>query len=251
MNNSRYKIGLFIPCYIDQFYPNVAISTLELLEKLGCEVEYPLDQTCCGQPFTNAGYADKTHELGANFISNFEGYDYVVCPSGSCVHYVKTHLESDKNLSEVNQVKAVTYELVTFLNDVLKVEAFENEINSKVGIHHSCHGLRGLRSGKASELMLPSYNKTHQLLQLVKGLEIQDLHKVDECCGFGGTFAIGEEAISVSMGNDRIEDHLDNGVDVIVGNDMSCLMHMEGLIRKQKKPVTVRHVAEILNEAKQ
>lgn len=235
------KVGLFIPCYIDQFYPQVGIASLGLLEKYGCEVEYPLEQTCCGQPMANSGYEADTEKLNELFKKNFSAYDYVVCPSGSCTLHVKEHVVHGGNLENK------TYELVEFLHDVLKVDQVNAEFPYKVGLHASCHGLRGLRIAKSSELNIPPFNKIEALLRKVRGLELVDLDHRDECCGFGGTFAVGEEALSVKMGKDRIADHQKHHAEVITGNDMSCLMHMEGILKRDKKPIKVMHVAEILN----
>lgn len=241
------KIALFIPCYVDQFYPRVGIATLELLEKFGCEVHYPANQTCCGQPMANSGHANKNGAVDELFIKNFEGYDYIVCPSGSCTLHIKDHLHSQENEQAASGIRNNIFELVEFLHDVLKVEAFDASFPYKVGLHASCHGLRGLRLAAAPELRITPFNKTANLLQKVKGLELVELSQPGECCGFGGTFAVMEEALSVKMGKDRIQDHLSHKADVIVGNDMSCLMHLEGIISRNNMKVKVKHVAEILN----
>ncbi len=238
------KIGLFIPCYIDQFYPHVGIATLNVLEKQGLNVEYPLDQTCCGQPMANAGFEKYSKGASELFIRNFSRYDYIVSPSGSCVMHVKDHMKHVDPAA--HQLHDKVFELCEFLTDVVKVDKLDAHFPYKVGLHASCHGLRGLRLGRASELNEPDFNKPKSLLEKVKGIELIDLARKDECCGFGGTFAVTEEAISVRMGEDRIEDHLSHGAEVITGADMSCLMHLEGLIRRQKKNVKVMHIAEIL-----
>lgn len=241
------KAGLFIPCYIDQFYPQVAIATLQLLEKLGVDVAYPLDQTCCGQPMANAGCEMDSKETAILFIENFKQYDYIICPSGSCTLHVKEHYHILDQTEAVQKVRHNIYELTEFLVDVLKVDQLDAHFPYKVGYHASCHGLRGLKLGQSSELNAPGFSKPHQLLQLVKGLELVPLDRMDECCGFGGTFAVSEEAVSVKMGKDRIHDHVAHGAEVITGGDMSCLMHLEGLLKRQNSPVKVMHIAEILN----
>lgn len=243
------KVALFIPCYVDQFYPRVGIATLELLEKLGCDVHYPQNQTCCGQPMANSGYQSKNERVDNLFIENFAGYDYVVCPSGSCTLHVKEHLHSAQNEEAAKAIRNNVFELVEFLHDIVKVEKVDATFPHKVGLHASCHGLRGLRIAAATELNIPPFNKTASLLQKVNGLELVDLHQPGECCGFGGTFAVMEEALSVKMGKDRIKDHTDHEAEFIVGNDMSCLMHLEGIINRNKMKVKVKHVAEILNGA--
>lgn len=233
------KVGLFIPCYVEQFYPHVAIATLELLEKLGVEVAYPLRQTCCGQPMANSGYENYGQGAAALFIENFVAFDYIVTPSGSCALHAKEHILKEDHPK--------IFELCEFLTDVLKAADITASFPYKVGLHASCHGLRGLRLAKPSEIVGPDFNKPLSLLEKVKDIQLVDLVRKDECCGFGGTFAVFEEAVSVGMGKDRIQDHREQGVEVITGADMSCLMHMEGLLSREKSPIKVMHIAEILN----
>ncbi|MDB5191319.1 MAG: (Fe-S)-binding protein [Segetibacter sp.] len=240
------KVGLFIPCYVDQFYPQVAIATLQLLEKFGCTVEFPLNQTCCGQPMANAGFAYLTKGCDNNFIKNFTGYEYIVCPSGSCVLHVKEHLHGDNEPASA-AVRNNVYELTEFLTDVLKVETINASFPHRVGMHTSCHGQRMLHLSSMSEKVEKPFSKAEQLLSHVKGLELLKTKRVDECCGFGGTFCVTEEAVSVSMGQDRVDEHLDNNIEYIVGGDMSCLMHLEGILKRKKSSVKVKHIAEILN----
>ncbi|MFK7848452.1 MAG: (Fe-S)-binding protein [Rhodothermales bacterium] len=237
------RVALFVPCYVDQLFPHVAVASLELLEKLGCEVVYPLDQTCCGQPMANSGFEKEGDAALSLFEQNFAGFEYIVSPSGSCVLHVKDHASKD-----ANSVRTRVYELAEFLVDVLKVEKLPARFSGSVGLHQSCHGLRGLRLGKSSELMGPADDKVKKLLGLVKGLQLVDLNRGDECCGFGGTFAVTEEAISVKMGRDRLKDHLSNGAEIITGTDMSCIMHLQGLATREKQHVRFMHLAEILNE---
>ncbi|MBW3545366.1 MAG: (Fe-S)-binding protein [Bacteroidetes bacterium] len=240
-------VGLFIPCYVDQFYPRVAIASLQLLKKLGVQVVYPLQQSCCGQPMANAGFEHFTGDCNENFIRNFQGFDYIVSPSGSCVLHVKEHLYSSSQAQQAGQIRSRVYELTEFLTDVLKVETLEARFPHKVGLHQSCHGLRGLQLGAMSERMGAPFSKPEYLLKLVQGLELVSLQRQDECCGFGGTFAVAEEAVSVKMGKDRVRDHLQGGAAYITSADMSCLMHLEGILRRQKSPTQVVHIAEILN----
>lgn len=238
------RIGLFIPCYIDQFYPSAGIAALKVLENIGYDVGYPLGQTCCGQPLANAGFSKYTQGTASLFVKNFSRFDYIVSPSGSCVLHVKEHLSHGHDDSNIH---LKIYELCEFLTDIVQVERVDASFPFKVGLHTGCHGLRGLRLANTSELNEPIYNKPKSLLRKVKGIELVDLSRPDECCGFGGTFAVSEEAVSTSMGNDRIADHLLHGAEVITSTDMSCLMHLEGLMRRQKKNIRVMHVAEILN----
>lgn len=235
------RVGLFIPCYVDQFYPQVAIATLHLLEKYGCEVVYPPNQTCCGQPMANSGFEHLTQGCNDLFIKNFSGFDHIVCPSGSCTLHIKDHLHGD------DAIPKKVYELVEFLTDVLKVENIDASFPHRVGVHQSCHGQRGLKLSQMTELMAPPFSKPEKLLKMVKGIQLIDLERKDECCGFGGTFCVAEEAVSVKMGKDRVADHLQHGAEYITGADMSCLMHLEGILRRQKSLVQVIHIAEILD----
>lgn len=241
------KVGLFIPCYVNQFYPKAAIATLELLEKLGLQVIYPLKQTCCGQPMANSGFAHLTRECDALFIKNFASFDYIVSPSGSCVLHIKEHLHGPDSEEPAASIRGKIYELTEFLTDVMKVDKINARFHYKVGIHQSCHGQRGLKLSQMSELVAPDFSKPRFLLNMVQGIEIVDLERKDECCGFGGSFCVTEEAVSVKMGRDRITDHLMHGAEFITGADMSCLMHLEGILKRQKSTVKVLHIAEILN----
>ncbi len=240
-------VGLFIPCYVNQFYPGAAIATLQLLEKLGLQVVYPTEQTCCGQPMANSGFQHLTEETDELFVKNFSAFDYIVAPSASCTLHVKDHLHSKRDPEAAQQIRGKVFELVEFLTDVIKVEKLNARFPHRVGIHHSCHGLRGLHLSQMSELNAPPFSKPLQLLNMVEGLEIVDLDRPDECCGFGGTFCVSEEAVSVKMGKDRVADHEKNGAEFITSSDLSCLMHMEGILRRKKSAVRVVHIAEILN----
>lgn len=241
------KVGLFIPCYVNQFYPQVGIATLELLEKLGCQVDYPLRQTCCGQPMANSGYESLTSGCNELFTENFRSFDYIVSPSGSCVLHTKEHLHSKKDEAAASAIRKNIYELTEFLTDVLKVENLPARFPHKVGLHQSCHGQRGLHLSQMSERVTAPFSKPEYLLQLVKDLEMITLDRKDECCGFGGTFCVFEEAVSAKMGKDRVQDHIKNSAEYIAGADMSCLMHLEGILKRQKSTVQVKHIAEILN----
>ncbi len=250
MNSNSPKIGLFIPCYVDQFYPQVGVASLELLEKLGCEVSYPLGQTCCGQPLANSGYARDTVGTTQHFIELFRDFDYVVAPSGSCVLHVKEHSPSVPGLEkEQTELHHKVFELTEFITDILKVEKLEGKFPHRVGFHSSCHGQRGLRLSSSSELNQTPFNKAKKLLENLEGLEWVELSRTDECCGFGGTFAVTEEALSVQMGKDRIEDHLSHQTEILTGGDMSCIMHLQGIATRNKQPLKFLHIAEILNQA--
>ena len=243
------QVALFIPCYIDQLYPNVGIATLQLLEKLGCDVTFPLEQTCCGQPMANSGFASSSNGCDTNFVKNFSSFDYIVAPSGSCVLHVKEHLKDEAHPEKAVQIRKNIYELTEFLTDVLKVEKLQARFPYKVGLHNSCHGQRGLHLSSMTERILPQFSKTEQLLSMVKDIQLSKPKRSDECCGFGGTFCVSEEAVSVKMGKDRIAEHDHNDVDYITGGDTSCLMHLEGILRRQGSRVRTIHIAEILNSS--
>ena len=243
------QVALFIPCYIDQFYPQVGIATLQLLEKLGCDVSFPLEQTCCGQPMANSGFSRLSKGCDTNFVKNFDGFDYIVAPSGSCVLHVKEHLQDETHPEKAARIRKNVYELTEFLTDVLKVEKLQARFPFKVGLHNSCHGQRGLHLSSMSERMLPSFSKPEQLLNMVAGIQLSKPKRSDECCGFGGTFCVFEEAVSVKMGKDRIAEHSDNDVEYITGGDTSCLVHLEGILKRQGSPVKTIHIAEILNSS--
>jgi len=244
------KVAIFIPCYVDQFYPQVGIATLELLEKFGVSVSYPENQTCCGQPMANAGFESLSEPCNDLFIENFFRFDYIVSPSGSCVLHIKDHLHSSAKDQDALSIRKKVYELTEFLTDILQVKNISSKFCHKVGLHQSCHGQRGLKLSQMSELVSPGFSKPEQLLRMVEGLELISLDRKDECCGFGGTFSVSEEAVSVKMGKDRIADHLQYGAEFITANDMSCLMHLEGILKRQKSSTKVIHIAEILNRGK-
>ncbi len=245
------RIGLFIPCYIDQLYPHVGLATLRVLRKLGWNVEFPREQTCCGQPMANSGCAEDARPLAERFLRIFGDYDFVVAPSGSCVSMVRNHYDQWLNgKPRFDHLREHTFELCEYLVDIAKITRVDGEYPHKVGLHMSCHGLRELRMARSSETMVAPFNKVRLLLEQLRGIELVELARPDECCGFGGTFAVAEAAVSCMMGRDRIADHQRAGAEVIAGFDMSCLMHIEGLIQRDKNPIRVAHVAEILEHAR-
>ena len=245
------KAALFVPCYIDAFFPEVAIATLELLERLGVEVAYPLDQTCCAQPMANSGCEDDAAATEALFVKNFAKYDYIVGPSGSCVHHVREHLTAIPQSRDVTRVRQNTYELVEFLHDVLEIDAFPwAHFPHKVGLHNGCASLRALRTAKMSEIDEPFFSKPLALLSGVKGIRFVTPQRPDECCGFGGTFSVFEEPVSAKMGYDKVLDHEHAGAEYIVSADMSCIMHQKGCAERLGSPIKFIHVAQILNGAR-
>jgi L-lactate dehydrogenase complex protein LldE len=244
------RIGLFIPCYIDAFFPEAGIATLELLERFGLDVIYPEDQTCCGQPMANSGFNADCAATEALFVRNFKDFDYVVAPSGSCVHHVRDNFDAIGQTPEVVQLRARTFELVEFLHDILKVEAFPwARFPHRVGLHNSCGTLRRLRHAKASEVNEPYFSKPMNLLSKVEGIKFVMPARPDECCGFGGTFSVFEEGVSSKMGYDKVRDHAGAGAEYIVSADISCLMHQKGCAERIGVPLKFIHVAQILNGA--
>ena len=246
------KAALFIPCYVDAFFPEVGVATLELLERFGVEVEYPLDQTCCGQPMGNNGCEDDAAATESLFAQNFGGYEYIVTPSGSCAHHVRAHLTAIPQTHEVRLARRSTYELVEFLHDVLKADAFPwAEFPHRVGLHNGCSSLRALGTASMSEIKgPPRFSKPLDLLTKVKGIEFVAPARPDECCGFGGTFSVFEEPVSARMGYDKVRDHHGAGAEYIVSADMSCLMHQKGCAERLGMDLKFIHIAQVLNGAR-
>lgn len=241
------RIGLFIPCYVNAIYPNVGIATYKLLTSLGLEVDYPLNQTCCGQPMANAGYQSQAKQLAQRFELLFDSYDAIVGPSASCVAFVKENfdniLHEGKHLCKT---PGLIKDVIEFLHDDLKVTSLPSSFPHKVSIHNSCHGVRELHLSTPSERQLPYMNKIRNLLELVQGIEVVEPERLDECCGFGGMFAVEEPEVSACMGRDKVEAHMRTGANYITGSDSSCLMHMQGAIDREKYPIQTIHAVEIL-----
>lgn len=231
-------VGLFVPCYINVFYPRVGVATLQLFRSSGIELYYPGDHPCCGQPLANSGFTGCTRDFNRKIDQCYENCDYVVVPSGSCALHLKLHGPSS--------IRDRVFEITEFLIDVIGVSQVSASFPFRVGLHNSCHGQRGLGLSSMSELRTENFSKPVQLLHMVKGLTLVELDRADECCGFGGTFCVTEEAVSVKMGKDRVNDHLLHQVDYITSVDSSCLMHLEGIIQRQKLPIKTIHIAQIL-----
>ena len=248
------KTALFVPCYVDQFYPHVAIAALKVLERLGVDVDVPEGAACCGQPAANAGYARQGHSTLDRFVDVYAEYERIVVLSGSCAVHVKLHAgevvaHGGKTDSAGARVAERTTEFCTFLHDIVGVaslSALDAHFKQRVAVHIGCHGLRGLGMAAPSELRIQPFDKVRALLGAVKGLEFAELSRPDECCGFGGTFAVGEPDVSTKMGRDRLRDYAAHKATAVVSPDMSCLMHLDGLARRERLGVPMYHVAEVL-----
>ncbi len=240
------KIGLFIPCYVDAVFPEVGVATYKLLRHLELDVAYPENQTCCGQPMANAGFEGQAVPLAAKFEELFRQFDYVVAPSVSCTAFVRLNYPRLLKGKTECQTARKAMDVVEFLHDVVKVDRRLGTFPHKVSLHNSCHGVRELGLSSPSEQHVAKFNKIRDLLQLVDGIQVVEPERPDECCGFGGMFAIEETAVSAQMGLDKVERHLQTGAEYVTGPDCSCLMHMAGVARKQGKKIEFRHVVEIL-----
>ena len=240
------KIGLFIPCYVDALYPEVGVATYKLLTSLGLDVDYPLEQTCCGQPMANAGFEKMADKLAKSFDEKFADFDYVVAPSASCAAFVKINYPRLLKGKHECQTSKKIMDVVEFLHDIVKPTSLPSRFPHVVSVHNSCHGVRELSLSSPSERNIPSFSKIKDLLQLVQGITVKEPERVDECCGFGGMFSVEEQAVSVQMGTDKIERHMATGAEYITGPDSSCLMHMQGIAKRLNKPVKFIHVVQIL-----
>ncbi len=241
-------VNLFIPCYIDQLYPRVGAATVAVLRRAGCEVRFDQRQTCCGQPMANSGCTEDAAHLAKRHLEIFAG-GTTVCPSGSCVSMVRNHyahLPLSLGAADRETCRR-TFELSEFLVDVLKVEDLGAFFPHAVAVHQSCHGLRELGQGSMSErggAKRPS--PAARLLARVRGIQLTQPERPDECCGFGGTFAVAEPELSTRMGEDRVRQLAATGASYMVANDMSCLMHLDGIASRQRLGCRAIHIAEIL-----
>ncbi len=234
------KVQLFIPCFVDQLYPQTAFNMVKVLEKACCDVQYNSNQTCCGQPAFNAGFWDEAREVCGKFLKDFEGADYIVAPSASCVGFVRNYYSKlFENSSLHNQVKDLSsriYEFTEFLTDVLKIENYGAVLNAKATYHDSCAALRECKIKDAPR----------KLLAQVKGLELSEMKDVETCCGFGGSFAVKYGDISVAMADQKVKNAADTGAEVIISTDLSCLMHLDGYIKGKGLNLKTMHIADVL-----
>lgn len=237
------RVALFATCFNDTMWPETPKAMVRLLERLGCRVEFPAAQTCCGQMLTNTGYAGEAVPLVRRFVDVFGDYDAVVAPSGSCVgsvrdqHAMVARRAGDEGLaSEVERVAPRVHELSEFLVDVLGVTDVGAWFPHRVTYHPTCHSLRLLRVG----------DRPLQLLRAVEGIDLVELPGADECCGFGGTFAMKNSDVSVAMGTDKAAHVTETGAEVVVAGDNSCLAHIGGILGRQGAGIRSLHLAEIL-----
>jgi len=235
------KISLFIPCFVDAFFPQTGVHIVNILERLGHTVDYPMDLTCCGQPAFNSGYWDETRDVAKRVLQFFEKADVVVIASGSCgamlkVFYPDLFKESKQHQAALD-LSAKTHEFSEFLVNELNVTDLGARFPAKVTFHDGCHGLRELKIK----------NEPRRLLEHVRDLEIVEMQEAETCCGFGGTFAAKFPAISTAMGEVKSASAIETGADYIVSNDSSCLMHIQGLLDRQKKQIRTIHLAQVLD----
>lgn len=234
------RVQLFVPCFIDQLYPDTAFNMVKVLEKACCDVSYNTNQTCCGQPAFNAGFWNEAKDVALKFIKDFEGADYIVAPSASCVGFVRNYYSQlFENSSHHNRVKDLhnrIFEFSEFLTEILHIENYGAELKVKATYHDSCAALRECKIKDGPR----------KLLNSVKGLELIEMNETETCCGFGGSFAVKFEAISIAMADQKVNHALDAGAELIISTDMSCLMHLDGYIQKKQLPLKTMHIADVL-----
>jgi len=238
--SNKIQVQLFIPCFVDQLYPETGMNMVKVLEKLGCEVHYNAKQTCCGQPAFNAGYWDEAKSVAKKFVGDFKGEGYVVGPSGSCTGFVRNYydrlLENSSAHVGSHALGNNMFEFTEFLTNVLKVEDIGAALHGKATYHDACGALRecGIKAGP------------RKLLQHVKGLEMVEMKECETCCGFGGTFAVKYEPISIGMAHTKVQSALETGAEYMISTDVSCMMHIQGYIDHNKLPIRTMHIADVL-----
>ena len=235
------SVSLFVTCLVDQLFPPVGLAMAEVLERIGYSIDFRQAQTCCGQPAFNSGHREPAREVARYFLDTFEDAEYVVVASGSCCsmishHYADLFGNDSKMMERVHAMEAKTFEFSRFLLDVAEVDDVGAKLNRVATYHDSCHALRELGIKKGPR----------QLLSKVEGLELREMSIAEECCGFGGTFSVKFAEISGAMANTKIESIKQTGADLVVSIDSSCLMQLEGTMRKQGLAVTTMHLAEVL-----
>ncbi len=235
------NVQLFIPCFVDQLYPTTAFNMIRVLEKVGCKVSYNEQQTCCGQPAYNAGFREDCRAVASKLIDDLSGVDYIVSPSASCTGFIRNYYPKIfDNSSQHNVVKEMQkriFEFSEFLTDVLKIEKIEGaKLHGKATYHDSCAALRECGIKKSPRT----------LLQHVEGLEIVEMNDVETCCGFGGTFSVKFESISIAMADQKVKNALDTGAKYMISTDLSCLMHLQGYINEKGYDLKTMHIADVL-----
>ena len=235
------KVTLFATCIVDMFKSNVGKATVELLERLGCEIDFPESQVCCGQPSYNSGYVKETKEAMKRMIDTFNDAEYIVSPSGSCItmFHEYQHIFKGDPVWEPKAKKLAekSFELTQFIVDVLKIEDVGARFEGNVTYHTSCHMTRLLGVKKAPMILLSN----------VKGLKFTELPGKEQCCGFGGTFAVKMAQISEQMVDEKVRHVEETGAEYLIGADAACLMNIGGRIDRVGKPIKVMHIAEVLN----
>jgi len=234
------NVQLFIPCFVDQLYPETGFNMVKVLEKAGCTVSYNTNQTCCGQAAFNAGYWDDAKSVCSKFLKDFSGTEYIVGPSASCVGFVRNYygklFENSSQHHAVQDMNKRIFEFSEFLVDVLKVDQFGAELSGKATYHDSCAALRECKIKEGPR----------KLLANVKGLTLTEMNDVETCCGFGGTFAIKFDSISTGMGEQKVENALATGAEYLISTDLSCLMHLQGYIKQKGHTLKTMHLADVL-----
>lgn len=234
------NVHVFIPCFIDQLYPTAGFNTIKVLEKAGCTVTYNLEQTCCGQPAFNAGYWGESREVCNKFINDFSGADHIVVPSASCSGFIKNYYskiyDNASNQKDIKGLQEKVHELSDFLVNVLNIDDLGAQFNGVATYHDSCAALRECKIK----------TEPRQLLEKVKGLKLIELQESETCCGFGGTFAVKFEGISVAMGEQKVQHIVNTKADYLISTDLSCLMHIGGIMDKMLLPVKSLHLADVL-----
>ncbi len=234
-------VGLFVTCLVDLMRPSVGFAAVKLLEEAGCAVTVPAAQTCCGQPAYNSGDDEDARAIARRVIAAFEGFDYVVAPSGSCAGTIKVHypqlFAGDADMAgRAEDLARRTHELTSFLNDIMQVTDSAAEYQAKVTYHDTCSGLRELAIKTAPRA----------LLGRVKGLELAESEDAETCCGFGGTFCVKYPDISGRMVDAKADDVIASGAGLLLGGDLGCLLNIAGRLKRRGAAVRVRHVAEVL-----
>lgn len=235
------KVSLFATCLVDLFYPEVGESAVNVLQRYGCQVDFPMGQTCCGQPGWNSGHTDEAYSVARQFLRAFRDSEYIVTPSGSCGSMVRVYypelFHGKPEEEEARAIAARTYEFSEFLVRVLRVEVSAH-FEAAVAYHTSCHMVRELKVQQ----------EPFQVLRRVEGVKVCELDRPDLCCGFGGTFAAKHAELSVAMGDDKLDDVKRSGADTLVACDMGCLMHLGGRLRRRGEGLRVMHLAELLDK---